>query len=169
MNKTGNPFFDADFGNFDYAALMNPKTFLSQMESLDLAKLSEGFKVPGVDNEALAQSQRKNIDALVAANRLAFEGAQAVMQRQSEIVRQVMGVATKAVTELNSSDSIEARMTKQTELVKDAFEQGLANAKELAEMSAKSNGAAMELLNSRWSESLEELKGQIKTTTKKTK
>ena len=169
MAKTGNPFFDADFGNFDYAAFMNPKTFLDQMEALDVGKFGESFKLPGVDSEALAQSQRKNIDAFVAANRVAFEGMQAVMQRQSEIVRQAMGEATKAVNELSTADSMESRIAKQTEIVKDVLEQYVASTKELAEMSAKANNEAIDVLNTRWSEGLEEVNSQIKQTVKNKK
>src|SRR5690606_5818899 len=63
--KTGNPFFNVDF-----------------------SKVLSDVQVPGVDIDAILASQRKNIEAVTAANQLAIEGMQAVLRRQAEILRQ---------------------------------------------------------------------------------
>jgi hypothetical protein len=47
---------------------------------------------------------------------------------------------------------------KQAELARKAFEQALANARELAEMVSKSNTEAFAIINKRVTESLQELK-----------
>ncbi len=56
-----NPMFDWDVSKF-----------------ADVQKLTEQFAVPGVDSTVLIESQRKNIETLTAANRAAYEGAQAM-------------------------------------------------------------------------------------------
>src|SRR5690242_16468944 len=55
---------------------------------VDFTKMLSEFKVPGVDLDAVLQAQRKNIEALTAANRTAAEGVQAFARRQGEILRQ---------------------------------------------------------------------------------
>lgn len=133
--STGNPFFD-----------------------MDVTKLLSEYKVPGVDVDSLMASQRKNIEALTAANQLAAEGIQAVMRRQAEILRQSIEESTSAVNDLIAAGSPEDKAAKQADVVKTAFEKALANARELAEMIAKSNAEAADVISKRVSESLDEIK-----------
>ncbi len=103
--KTGNPFLDADFGSV-----------------MDYGKLAEQFKFPGVDSKLLIETQRRNMEAVTKANQVAFEGAQAVVQRQAEMLRQVMDQTTNAVQELSKQDKPENIWAKQTEILKQAYE-----------------------------------------------
>ena len=130
-------------------------------EFMDFTKIAGQFKVPNFDAGALMESQRKNIEAMTTANRVALEGAQAIGQRQAEILRQVWDQSTTAMTAL-SAGKPEEQMVKQTELAKHAFEQSLANMRELAEIGAKSNSDAVEVITKRVAEGLEELKSEIK-------
>jgi phasin family protein len=142
--KTGNPFLDGNFGEF-----------------MDFGKLAEQFKVPGVDSKALIESQRKNVEAVTAANKLAVEGFQAVVQRQAEIMRKVMEETTKVVSEMAKPGQPVEKFATQTALVKEAYELSLNSARELAEMSSKSNAEATEVLTHRFSAGLDELKGAL--------
>ena len=144
--KTGNPFLDADFGNgMDFG--------------VDFGKFAEQFKIPGVDSEALVENQRRNLEAVTKANQVAFAGAQAVVQYQAEILRRTMDQTTKAVQEMSKPGKIEDVWAKQAELLKGAYEQGLANLRALTELSTKVNAQAADLLTHRVSDSLGELKG----------
>ncbi|QQP90488.1 phasin family protein [Skermanella sp. TT6] len=143
MAKT-NPFFDVDVSKFT-----------------DVSKLMSEFKLPGVDVESAFAAQQKNIQALTAANQLAFEGFQAVARRQSEILRQAIEQTTSIVSELLAAGSPEEKVAKQADLVKAAFEKALANTRELAELVTKSNTEAADVINKRVSESLEELKSVV--------
>ncbi len=127
----------------------------------DPSKLLGDFKVPGVDVEAILASQRKNIEAVTAANQLAAEGFQAVLRRQAEIVRASLEEASGYVNDVMSAGTPEAKAAKQTELVKATFEKTLANIRELSELVAKSNSEAAEVLSKRVSESLDELKTAV--------
>jgi phasin family protein len=144
--KTGNPILDTDFSNY-----------------LNLDSLSAAFKLPGVDSEALIQAQKKNFEAVAKANRVAFEGAQALAQRQAEIFRQAMEDSLGAFKELTATGSTEDRIAKQAEVAKRAFETAVVNSRELADMGAKSNGKAVELINARVAEGLDEFKAAVKT------
>ncbi len=145
--KTGNPFLDADFGSG-----MDFGKFAEQF------KFAEPFKFPGVDSEALIENQRRNLEAVTKANQVAFEGAQAVVQYQAEILRRTMDETTKAVQEMSKPDKIEDVWAKQAELLKGVYEHGLANLRALTEMSTKVNAEAADLLTHRVSDSLGELK-----------
>jgi len=144
--QTKNPFLDWDMTKLT-----------------DMQKLSEQFAVPGVDAKVLVEAQRKNIEALTAANRAAYEGAQAIAQRQAEIMRELSGEAVKATRELSSATTPQDQIAKQAELIKQTYEAAVANFRELSEMNSKSNAAIVELLNKRVSEGLDEMKKAVQT------
>ncbi len=125
--------------------------------NLDVPKVMENFNLPGVDMNALIANQKKNIDALNAANRMAVEGIQALAQRQAEILRQNMEEAAKAAKEIAGVGDPQEIPVKQVEIAKTAFENGLVNMKELADMTAKLNSDAQAQVNKRVAESFDEL------------
>lgn len=131
-------------------------------EDFDVTKVFADFKVPGVDVESMLASQRKNIEALTSANKLAFEGVQAVMRRQMEIVRQSVEEAVGAAKTVTEAGSPQDKAAAQTELVKEAFERTISNMRELVEMMSKSNSEAFELLNKRFAQTMDEFKEAIK-------
>lgn len=151
-----NPFLDFD-----------PSKFFDPTKFTEMAKGFGDFKVPGMDVESLLASQRRNIEALTAANQLAAEGFQAVLRRQAEILRQTMEESSAMVSELMAAGTPEDKVAKQAELVKAAFEKAIANMKELAEIVAKSNSEAAEVLSGRVKESIEEVKAQLAKLTPK--
>lgn len=55
----------------------------------DFSKLMKDFQIPGVDWQEVMASQQKNVAALTRANQLLLEGAQAVVQREMEILQKV--------------------------------------------------------------------------------
>jgi phasin family protein len=143
-SKTGNPFLDQNFQDF-----------------FDVRKYTEQFQMPGMNSQALMDMQRKNMEAVAQANRIAFEGAQAIAQRQQDIVRQAMDEAVKAMKEMQDAGSNEERVKHQTEIAKKAFETAQKNVRELTEMSSKSNSEAIELINKRVAESFDEMRQSL--------
>ncbi|MEM7169369.1 MAG: phasin family protein [Pseudomonadota bacterium] len=166
MAKTGNPFLDGDFNNFDVATFFDPKKVAEQMEKFEFGKFAESFNGQAFDTQAVIKSQQKNIEALTAANRVAYEGFQTLVRRQTEIARESFENTKAAVSELSSVSDPQTNFSKQAELLKDAYESAVANYRELAEISVKSNGEAAQVLNARVTESLDELKAQIKAAPK---
>ena len=88
------------------------------------------FRLPGVDFAALVDRERKNIEALAKANRIAFEGWQNLVRRQAEIFQETM---KKVVV-----DAGQEAAKKRADLAKEGFEKALADMRELAEMATKS-------------------------------
>jgi phasin family protein len=126
----------------------------------DFEKMMSDFKMPGVDVEAMHDSQRRNLEALTTLNQRTAEGVQAVAKRQAEIMQTLMGEASNAAREL-ADMSPEERASKQAELTRLAFERAVANMRELSEMVSKSQNEAIETINSRVSESLKEIQAMI--------
>jgi phasin family protein len=141
MARTGNPF-----GDFDFSKMM------------DASKMLGDFKFTGVDMEQLASSQRRNIEALTAANQLAVEGLQAVARRQAEIMRQMMEEAASSMKDVMTAGSAEDKAGRQADLTKEAFRRAISNMRELAEMVAKSQNEAFDVINKRVADSLDEVK-----------
>jgi phasin family protein len=130
----------------------------------DFTKIFSEFRVPGFDMESLISTQRRNIEAVTAANQLAIEGVQAVIRRQTEIMRQMVEESSSTLRELMVAGAPEQKIAHQTDIVKKAFEKALANLRELTEMVAKSNTEAADVLTKRIGESITELKSAMKLT-----
>jgi phasin family protein len=114
----------------------------------DFTKLMRQFRLPGVDFAALIDRERKNIEALAEANRIAFEGWQRLVRRQAEILQETM---KKVVADAGQEDA----MKKRADLAKEGFEKALANMRELAEMATKSQKEAFEVVRKRIEENVE--------------
>ncbi len=84
-------FFDfgkmGQFGKMaDFAKGMDMSKMFGNFSipGVDMSKMFGNFNLPGVDIQSVLTSQRKNMEALTEANKLALEGMQAVFKRQAE-------------------------------------------------------------------------------------
>jgi len=130
--------------------------------SADFSKLFGELKFPHLpDMEAVLAANRRNLEALSSANRIALEGAQAVARRNVEIMQQTMAELTEAVRTLASAQGTQAKAAKQTELLKQAYERAVGYTQELRELIQKSNTEALSLINKRFAEAMDELKALV--------
>ena len=143
----------------------NPFKSLTDFDfsKFDLRKMMGDLKVPGLDMEALVTTQRKNIEALTAANKATVEGLQAVAKRQAEIMAQALAEVSSATQQLVAVSNPQELSAKQAELARQAFEKAIANTRELAELINKASNEAFGVLNKRVAESIEELKSLVAT------
>jgi len=114
----------------------------------DFTKLMSQFRLPGVDFAALVDRERKNIEALVKANRIAFEGWQRLVRRQTEMLQETM---KKVVADAGQEHTIKKR----ADLAKEGFEKALANMRELAEITNQSQKEAFDVVRKRIEENVE--------------
>ena len=128
------------------------------MFDMDITKVMSEFKLPQVDVEALVAAQRKNIETLSTANKLALEGMQAVAKRNMEIMQQTLADLTDAMKAIAAADAPQAKAAKQAELMKATYEKGMQNIRELQDMIQKMSGDTVGVLNRRVSEALDEVK-----------
>lgn len=135
------------------------------MSGFNMDEMMKGFgqmKMP--DMSAFAEAQKRNMEALAQANRVALEGAQAIAKRNMEILQQSVAEMTEAAQRLASAEaSPQAKAAQQAEVMKAAYERAVANMKEIADLIQKSNGEAVGVLNKRFAEAMEEVKGLIKS------
>jgi len=125
----------------------------------DFSRLWQNGKA--FDVEGFVASQRKNVEALTAANQLAFEGVQALVRRQAEIVRENVEELTKITRELTAAGSPEDKLAKQTQLAKEAFENALGHVRELTGLVQKSSSQAVDVLSKRVADNLDEVKAAL--------
>ena len=128
------------------------------LSKFDMQKMLGDFKIPGVDMQALLSAQEKNIAALKQANQHAAEGVQALAKRQLEMLQQAMQGAATAAQQVAHAGGPKEAAAKQAELAKVAFEQALANMREMADLISKSSNQAFEVIAQRAADGLEELK-----------
>jgi phasin family protein len=133
---------------------------------MDVLKMFADFKMPSMpgampDMEALAAAQRRTIEAFSAANRVALEGAQAVARRHMEILQASVAEMTEAMRGFASADAPQDRAAKQAELAKATYEKAVANLQELADLIQRSNAEAIALLNKRFAEAMDVVKGMV--------
>jgi phasin family protein len=134
------------------------KTETSKNGFFDMNKAFGDFRIPGFDLEAIVEAQRKNVEALTEANQLAVEGVRALAQRQSEIMQQAIEEASGLLRGWTQQGAPSDRLAKNAEAAKQAFEKGLANARELNELGTKASTDAFGVLAKRVSESFDELR-----------
>jgi phasin family protein len=128
----------------------------------DMMKMLAEFRLPGLpDMEQLAAAQRRNFEALSAANKVSLEGAQAVARRHMEILQQSMSEMTQAMQSMAGAQDPQAGASKQAEMLKSAYERAVGNMREVADLIQKSNTEALSLLNQRFTEAMDEVKGMV--------
>jgi len=133
------------------------------LKGFDYSKFFGEMKVPPMpDMEALLTAHKRNLEALSEANRVALEGAQAVARRHMEIMQATMSGLTSNLKELTETESPGARAAKQTDLLKQAYENAVSNTREIGDLIQKSNTEAMQKLNHRFSEAMSEMKALFK-------
>jgi phasin family protein len=121
----------------------------------DLTKMLEQFKVPGVDMSAIVESRRKDIEAIVEANKTAYESMQAVARKQQEMLARAMQDIQVAATTGISDPA------KQSEVARNAYVKAIDDMKDLAEIARKSQADAMASITQRANEHMEEIKKML--------
>jgi phasin family protein len=153
MTKNANPFAAFDMSKF--AVDFDPTKLASEF-----AKMAGTMDIKSVDVDGIVKSQQKNVEALNAANTAVVEGVKAVATRQGEIFKTTLSETQAAFGKLGDVKSPQDAAAKQADLMKVGFETALNNMRELADMVTKANAESAEKINTRITESLDEIKAQ---------
>ena len=137
MSKATTPDFTNPFGNLD--------------------ELLKQFKMPGVDVNAIIESRRKDMDALIAANQATAAAMQQVAQKQTEILTQALQAAQESAQALAKGVGGAIDPMKQADLTRKAYEKALADMKEVGEIAQKAQTTAMSGITARAQQSVQEL------------
>jgi phasin family protein len=125
----------------------------------DLGKLVSRLKLPGVDVAAIADSQRKDMEALAEANRQAYEGIKALAKRRDEILRAALVEWQDAMKDATAKDALSKNADRARQGVKNAID----NVRELAEMEAETRRKAWKVVQDRFQENLANLQKLLKS------
>lgn len=136
----------------------DPNTYIDMMKDNDLTKMFDTAKIPGVDTEMMTEAQKKNVQAIVDANRVASEGYQALFKKQVEILQNGVSEMSEAMKEAATQPMSAEGYEKRVEMAKAHFEKSVGIFNELSESARKANEDAMAIIQARFSEGVEEMK-----------
>jgi phasin family protein len=126
---------------------------------IDITKIVEQFKLPGVDVSALLEARRKDIETLTEVNKIALESSQTMAQKQVEILQKTM----QELTQTMSGGKPLENAAKQGELVRHAMEKAFSYMLEIADVARKAQTEALEVINKRAQQNMQELASLVQT------
>lgn len=133
----------------------------------DFAKAFEQYQKLPFDLKDLMETQRRNLQAFTEAQQIAMENLQAIAQRQSEILSQIVEDNSNIAKGMLGEGTPEEKISKNADFFKKSYERTVANARELSEMVSKSNLEASNVINKRVSASMNEIKNSLEKTQEK--
>lgn len=105
---------------------------------------------------AIAESGRKDLQALMQANEKSYQGLQAVVQRQTEMLKASIVEWQGTMKGMSSADPRES-LSKLDAMGKAAFKRALDDIRELSELAAKSQADAFEVVRQRIRDNVDEV------------
>ncbi len=130
---------------------------------LDLTKTFEKFAMPGVDTNSFVDARRKDVEALVAANKITYEALLGLAKAQTDMLTQAMQGVQESAKGAVAGATKGGDLTRQAEAAQKAWQKMLADMKHLAEMAQKAQVEAMKGLTERAKENIGEMKGLAHT------
>ncbi|MDM0107439.1 TIGR01841 family phasin [Variovorax sp. J22R24] len=110
---------------------------------------------------SIVESGRKDLQALVQANEKSYQGLQAVVQRQTEMLKSSIEEWQGTVKGMAGTDPRE-NLAKLDAMGKAAFKQALDDIRELSEMAAKSQSEAFDVVRRRIQDNVDEVSKLLK-------
>ena len=104
------------------------------------------------------ESSRKSIQACTEAQQIAAQSLQAIMQRQSEIMSQMVQDTSAVAKGVMDESTPEEKIARSAELIREAYEKTIHNYREVGDIASKSAREAMDVLNDRISNAFDEIK-----------
>ena len=116
----------------------------------NVRQMAEKYKLPNVDIAALVEWQRKDMEALVEANRQANEGIRALIERRNEILGETFAEWQAAVSSLTGVDAF----SKQSDIARQGVEKAVANFRELTQLEMQAHTNAWKVVQERMQENM---------------
>lgn len=129
-----------------------------------MAERLQNLKVAGAAG-AIIDSGRKDLKTLVQANEKSYQGLQAVVQRQTEMLKSSILEWQGAVQGMSPTEPRE-NLAKLDAMGKAAFKRALDDIRELSELAAKSQSEAFDLMRQRIRENVDEVSKLLQSPSK---
>ena len=137
--------------------------------AFDINAMTEAMKIPGLDKfmpkdfpafdmAAIQDAQKKNLAALVEANKAAYAGYTAIAKRQTELFEAAVAETKDRIGALQGQAMTVETAQANYETLKSAIEQAMADLQEVAEMAKTTNEDAFGIIKARADEVLAEFK-----------
>ena len=134
----------------DAADMLNPlKNLKGMTERLQNLNLTGGAG-------KLLDNGRKDLQALMQANEKSYQGLQTVVQRQTEMIKHAITEWQTAAKEMPGKDA-KANLAKLDELGRQSFQRAIDDIKELANLAAKSQADAFDVVRQRIQANVDEV------------
>jgi phasin family protein len=104
----------------------------------------------------LLDSGRKDLQALMEANEKSYQGLQTVVQRQTEMIKHAITEWQTAAKEMPGKDAKD-NLAKLDELGRQSFQRAIDDIKELANLAAKSQADAFDVVRQRIQSNVDEV------------
>lgn len=104
----------------------------------------------------LLESGRKDLQALMQANEKSYQGLQTVVQRQTEMIKSAITEWQSAAKGMPGNDA-KANLAKLDALGRQSFQRAVDDIKELADLAAKSQADAFEVVRQRIQSNVDEV------------
>jgi phasin family protein len=127
-----------------------------------LNQLLERANLTGIDTAGIVEARRKDIEAILAANRIVYQGAQALAQKQLDILRTTMNAARSAVSEGSFRGTPVEIANRQRELLSKAFQMSLAHMRELADIVQNAQAEAFAVVKDQVEADIRDLVARVK-------
>lgn len=125
-----------------------------------LSKTFERLNLSGVAG-TIAEGRRKDLAALIAANKKSYEGLAAVVARQTAMLKNAVS-EWQSMAQGMSPGGARPGLGQMDELAKNTFTMALNNIRELGELAARSQAEAFEIVRRRIMENVEEVSALIR-------
>jgi phasin family protein len=105
---------------------------------------------------SLLEARRNDVEALAKANTLAYEGMQALVRKQTEMLN-ASAQAIQAAAGRMSGDNAAESMAKRGAFIQESLQTAFENMRELAEMAQKSQTESLAAISKRAEQTMQEL------------
>ncbi len=136
-------------------AAMKGAERLFSMSMGGLGNTLERLNLSGVAG-TIAEGRRKDLAAIVAANKKSYEGLQAVVARQTSMLKNAV-TEWQSIAQGVSAGGAGQGLGRVDEMAKQAFTMALENIRELGELAARSQAEAFEIVRKRIMENVNEV------------
>jgi phasin family protein len=123
-----------------------------------LRTFGDNLQVPRVDLDQMLEAHRKNIEALTQSASAVAEGAEAMAQKQREVVEAGLREASALAQEFKAQG--DQNLARQTEFANKMFDIAVRSAQDTAQLTRMSTGDAVKIIQDRMREGLEEIRRQ---------
>jgi len=127
----------------------------------EIMKILEQLKLPGLSLPALLDARRKDIEALAQANHIALTGAHTLAEKQRAMLQQAVRELQALVLERGGDAAAASTSPHLGDVARKALQDTLGNMRAMAELAAKSQAQAIDVVSERAQRSIEELRALL--------